>query len=92
MRRWVVKLEVNDAKEATLELRASFSVRNSTAAIDLAALVREQLIAFIRLELPGSLPRRRNATCDAESVPRMGRTHSTNRPRLGDARRVHFLC
>lgn len=56
----LVKLEVTDARESTLEVRAAFSARKSDAAVDLACLVREQLVAFIQEKFPQSLPRRRN--------------------------------
>jgi small-conductance mechanosensitive channel len=56
----IVNLQVTDAKEQTIELRALFSARDSSAASDLASLVRERLIAFVQKECPNSLPRRRN--------------------------------
>ncbi|HEY4115428.1 MAG TPA: mechanosensitive ion channel domain-containing protein, partial [Rhizomicrobium sp.] len=56
----IVNLQVTDAKEQTIELRALFSARDSGASSDLASLVREELIAFVQKEYPNSLPRRRN--------------------------------
>jgi small-conductance mechanosensitive channel len=57
--RKVVNLQVTDAKENAIELRALVSARNGPAAFDLRCEVREQLIAFLREEYPGALPRRR---------------------------------
>jgi small-conductance mechanosensitive channel len=56
----VVNLQVTDAKEHTLELRAIMSANSSGAAFDLRCEVREKLIAFLQKEHPGALPRQRN--------------------------------
>ena len=58
--RAVVSLQVTDAKEGAVELRALVSARNASAAWDLRCEVREQLIAFLQQEYPDSLPRRRS--------------------------------
>jgi small-conductance mechanosensitive channel len=55
----VINLQVTDAKECTLELRAIMSANSSGAAFDLRCEVRERLIAFLQKEHPGALPRRR---------------------------------
>jgi small-conductance mechanosensitive channel len=55
----VINLQVTDAKERTLELRAIMSANSSGAAFDLRCEVREKLIAFLQKEHPGALPRRR---------------------------------
>lgn len=55
----VMSLQVTDASEETVELRALISAGNSAAAFDLRCEIREKLIAFLRDEYPGSLPRRR---------------------------------
>lgn len=52
-------LQVTDAKENTLEIRALMSAANSPAAWDLRVYVREQLITFLRNNYPESLPRTR---------------------------------
>jgi small-conductance mechanosensitive channel len=57
--RQVVNLQVTDAKEGTVELRALVSAANASAAWDLRCEVREQLIAFLQREYPHALPRRR---------------------------------
>jgi small-conductance mechanosensitive channel len=55
----VVNLQVSDAKDHVIELRALVSARTSPRAWDLRCEVREQLIAFLREEYPQALPRRR---------------------------------
>jgi small-conductance mechanosensitive channel len=55
-----VTLQVTDATERTVELRALMSADNSSAAWDLRCEVREKLIAFLQQHYPHSLPRRRN--------------------------------
>lgn len=57
----VVNLQVSDAKEGTIEVRALMSARNSSDAWDLRCEVREKLITFIQREYPHGLPQRRNA-------------------------------
>src|SRR5690606_23087036 len=52
-------LQVTDAKERTLELRALASARDAGQAWDLRCEVREKLITFIQKNYPGSLPRYR---------------------------------
>ncbi|SNB70495.1 Small-conductance mechanosensitive channel [Arboricoccus pini] len=55
----VVNLQVSDAREGTIELRALVSGRNSPVTWDLRCEVREKLIAFLQAEYPGCLPRQR---------------------------------
>jgi hypothetical protein len=50
-------LQVTNASEHTLELRALMSAPNGPAAFDLRCHVREKLIAFLQQRYPGSLPR-----------------------------------
>lgn len=52
-------LQVTDAKESTLELRALVSAKNSPVAWDLRVYIREKLIEFIQKNYPESLPRTR---------------------------------
>lgn len=54
-------LQVTDAREQTVELRALMSADDSGRAFDLRCLVRERLIAFLQERYPGSLPRIRAA-------------------------------
>jgi small-conductance mechanosensitive channel len=52
-------LQVTDAKEHTLELRALASSSDASKSWNLRCEVREKLVAFIRNNYPGSLPRLR---------------------------------
>jgi small-conductance mechanosensitive channel len=58
-------LQVTDAKEHTLEIRALASAADASLAWDLRCEIREKLVEFIRVEHPESLPRFR-ATLDAK--------------------------
>jgi small-conductance mechanosensitive channel len=55
----VCVLQVSDAREHTVELRALADARDSGTAWDLRCLIREQMIAFIRDRYPNALPRAR---------------------------------
>jgi small-conductance mechanosensitive channel len=52
-------LQVTDAKEHTLELRALASAADASLAWDLRCEIREKLIAFVQENYPDSLPRLR---------------------------------
>ncbi len=52
-------LQVTDAKERTVEIRALVSAASSPAAWDLRVYIREKLISFIQKEYPDSLPHTR---------------------------------
>jgi small-conductance mechanosensitive channel len=58
----VVKLQVTDAKEGSMELRALMSARSSADAFELRCEVREQLIAFLQTKYPNALPHQRTET------------------------------
>lgn len=60
-------LQVTDAKENTLEIRALMSAASSPAAWDLRVYVREHLIEFLRENFPESLPRTRIAVQPQET-------------------------
>jgi small-conductance mechanosensitive channel len=55
----VCVLQVSDAFQNTLQLRALMDARNSGDAWDLRCYVRENLIDFLQKNYPGSLPRYR---------------------------------
>jgi small-conductance mechanosensitive channel len=55
-------LQVTDAKDRTLEIRALASARDASAAWDLRCEVREKLITYIQKHYPESLPRWRIET------------------------------
>lgn len=52
-------IQVTDAKESTIEIRALMSARNSSQAFDLRCYIRENLINFLRDNYPESLPLQR---------------------------------
>jgi small-conductance mechanosensitive channel len=52
-------LQVTDAKEHTLEIRALASAADASLAWDLRCEIREQLIGFVQRQYPESLPRLR---------------------------------
>ena len=52
-------LQVTDAREHTVELRALMSAKDSPTAWDLRCEVREKLLTFIQKNLPSSLPKTR---------------------------------
>jgi small-conductance mechanosensitive channel len=60
----VVALQVTDADDHTVELRALASARTGSATFDLRCLVREQLIDYIAREHRHALPRRRQGLPD----------------------------
>ncbi len=55
----VCGLQVTDAKERTMELRALMSAADSSLAWDLRCEVREKLIEFIQKKYPDALPKTR---------------------------------
>jgi small-conductance mechanosensitive channel len=55
----VCVLQVSDASEHTVQLRALMDARNSSDAWDIRCLVREKLIEYLQKNYPGSLPRYR---------------------------------
>jgi small-conductance mechanosensitive channel len=55
----VCVLQVSDAREHTVELRALADAKDSGTAWDLRCLIREKLIAFVRDRYPHALPRAR---------------------------------
>lgn len=57
----VVNLQVSDAQERTVQLRALVSARNASQTWDLRCEVRERLIAYLQREHPHALPTERVA-------------------------------
>lgn len=57
--RRVWNLQVTDAREQTVELRALMSAEDSSKLWDLRCEVREKLLAYLRQNHPGALPRTR---------------------------------
>jgi len=58
----LVNLQMTEAGDRTVQLRALVSARNSGANWDLRCELREKLIAFLQAEYPQALPRSRNET------------------------------
>ena len=52
----IVKLQVQDAKESSLELRVIASARSSGEVAELRYLIRERVIEFLQREYPACLP------------------------------------
>jgi small-conductance mechanosensitive channel len=67
--RKVKVLQVTDATEHTLQVRALASARDASAAWDLRCEIREKLIDFIQSNYPGSLPRFRTELPPAPDGP-----------------------
>lgn len=61
----VVNLQVTDAKNDTIELRALVSAADAGRTFDLRCEVREALIAFLQREYPEALPKRRTLALSA---------------------------
>jgi small-conductance mechanosensitive channel len=64
----VVNLQVNNATENVVELRALVSAKDSSTAADLRAEVREKLIAHLQTELPWALPTSRQRSITVEDM------------------------
>ena len=62
-------LQVTDAREQTLEIRALMSSGSSPKAWDLRVFIREKLIEFIQKEYPESLPRTRVVFPESKNIP-----------------------
>ena len=52
----VAKLQVQDAKESSLQLRVIASARTSGEVAELRYQIREKMIEFLQLEYPACLP------------------------------------
>ncbi len=74
----VVKLQVQDAKESSLELRVIASARSSGDVAELRYLIREKVIEFLQREYPACLPPLAAATPAPAAEP----TASTDVPPL----------
>ena len=65
----VAKMQVTNATDKSVEVRALVSAANSAELWDLRCLVREELIAFLRLNYPGFLPK---VTMESETAASAG--------------------
>lgn len=83
----VVNLQVTDAKESTVVLRALVSAKNAPSAWDLRCEVREKLIAFLQQEYPLALPRARHEIIGGELAalaPLGSEAAANSRPEVRD--------
>jgi small-conductance mechanosensitive channel len=76
--RRVCVLQVSNASERTMELRALMSSPDSSSAWDLRCLVREKLIDFIRLNSPAALPRIRVEMSSDGTMPKQDEDEKAN--------------
>jgi small-conductance mechanosensitive channel len=65
----LVKLQVQDARETTLELRVIASARSSGQVSELRYEIREKVIAFLQQEHPACLPALAGAAFPAPATP-----------------------
>jgi small-conductance mechanosensitive channel len=73
----VCGLQVTDAKERTLELRALMDAQDSGTAWDLRCEVREKLIRFLQERYPDALPRSRvEMTQERDLAPQLRRARN----------------
>lgn len=56
----VRNIQVTDATERAVQIRALVSARNSSDLLDLRCFVREAIVAYLRDAQPGALPRQRS--------------------------------
>ena len=68
----IVKLQVQDAKESSLELRVIASARSSSEVGELRYQIREKMIAFLQREYPACLPPLAVAVAAAAAEPTAG--------------------
>ena len=64
----IVNLQVSDAKDNVIELRALVSAGDSSRTWDLRCEVREKLISYVQHEFPGALPRQRGEISLPEAI------------------------
>lgn len=62
-------VQVTNATERTMELRALMSAKDSSTIWDLRCLVREKLIDFVQNKFPGGLPKVRAELPDRQNEP-----------------------
>lgn len=90
--RKVCGLQVTDAKQSTIEVRALVSSTDPGKTFDLRCEVREGLIQFLCRNYPESLPRVRNVNIDEETQdqkPRFAQTNGKEHERGNKSPGVH---
>jgi small-conductance mechanosensitive channel len=83
-------LQLSDAREHTVEVRALMSARNSSDQWDLRCFVRERLIAFLQKNYPEALPRtraefQRTRDIETKAEERRERNIAADRPPTPEA-------
>jgi small-conductance mechanosensitive channel len=68
----LIKLQVTDSDDSTMELRVIATARSSGDAFDLRCELREKLIAYLQAELPNALPHRRQEAINVAASPPAG--------------------
>jgi small-conductance mechanosensitive channel len=81
----VAALQVTDAPDSMIQLRALVSARNPGQAWDLRCEVREKLIGFLQAEFPDALPRQRTVTIGPLPAD-AGQPAGPDSPALADGR------
>ena len=61
----LIKVQVTDADDSTMEVRIIVTARSSGDAFDLRCELREKLIGYLQAEFPNALPHRRQETIGA---------------------------
>lgn len=80
-------LQVTDAKEGTIELRAIMSAESAGEAFELRCEVREKLIDFLQREHPEALPTSRQISVRVEDAREVGAAPAIGTPKKTAARR-----
>jgi hypothetical protein len=83
-------LQVSEASERTLQVRALMSAADSGSAWDLRCEVREKLLAFAQKMYPECLPRNRNELRPeaTQATPQDGNPHRGGRNQSGEKPRA----
>jgi small-conductance mechanosensitive channel len=74
----LVKVQVTDADDKSMQIRVLATARSSGDSFDLRCEIREKLIDFLQRELPGSLPHQRHlgapgaASSTSDTAPQTG--------------------
>jgi hypothetical protein len=76
----LIKLQVTDSDDSTMELRVIATARSSGDAFDLRCELREKLIAYLQAELPNALPHRRQETVNVTAGAPTMRDRDTSSP------------
>lgn len=83
----VVNLQVSDAKEHTIEVRALMSAKSAAAAWDLRCEVRERMIDFLQKQYPQALPRQRTEAIRPADQPESSPDERAPKPKTPVERR-----